>query len=1185
MNNKHLLKRLKINFFSFLSSHKKKGLLIMFISVFFSVIADSSVNYKWEEIISYPNNKYYINTFDTQEDEPAMEGGAKAPFPALGDESLYPAQIIKNFEYEEGKRVLRIFFTQFSRSAPYKGSSSWYPHFMLSKNSNDYCYPVDFSDLNLGDNVHAIIPQSGKMYKLASTPLSIISGSGDYWLHINHFLIEDPMYDLTITIYFDAADDNYEKPLSIKFDYKNNAPLEKAFFIGSLSKTSELYDESQDKLGGYMTRVPFETNEYPLTYTFKATQKEYEFIVFHKFPYWISKGPDDYQVFLRAYDYDNYRFHNEMGSGLEPLVNRIANDLEMGIINSYTGFYGLPHNDNELGKNYKNSINYTPFHLKDLEIGKIYQIKFDEPVLTYVNQPTYDWVLNSELDEYFREKGIDISNLKEYYSLFDIDVVLPDEEPQSKDNLNGDLSKNPRELTEEEIAKVNRVPVAKRPENDVRYQVLKGVSNEISSTHINLLYTEYTPDPKAYQLVQALSYNDKNILEPQKDNNGNLIFYTYDFNKSGSITYKVCLDSSNKVVSYDEVKTINGKTIDENSIYIPETYQFTDMLFITSNAPEWMESPYVNNKITGIRGKIKYNNSAEVLEFNTEDSFDPANIHEIVKLNGVDSPIDQKDFAINYSYQYSNRYQVAHRSMLDITKPATVDINYLILKDVNIYYNGELEKDFSSNEYKLKMLHRSDDILLKVMPELSQNLPPSLAAKWVSSKGEYVGDEIELQNPQINTNGVLTIPEPLKVEPVYSLSTDKIVSGGEDNKVNIRLYAEDLKPSGQNYLQMEYKLPDLNLHQHDYNVTFGYEGSNVTYDLGSVMISENKPVFNFHIQGYEDIALNPNTNDTPGFFNADLGEIYEIDQNLGQQAIRTLTMSTTPADFTNIYRRWGSGTSAVVDLDLEAPKINDNLGLTDVSLNVHHAARAAEGENMVEEYLFISGVDIVNTLDEIKTDGLVTGDNNKDYTTLYLLELLDLETGEVKENGRILATKEEISKMEFDLYVSESMDYDRWAEEYHSKNGRYLIDVDNLKVTAKPFRLRNVYLFPIANEGLLKSSQVFIRPQIALYADGDNQSSLPYYHGVTTPYVEPEYDLELLNRDNIITGIEGVNDGLVSDSNLVRVSAGSVEILLDGVDLYGADGILVGNGKGVYKASHGVYIARKGNRIQKVFVK
>lgn len=1005
--------------------------------------------YRWEDIVSYPDNKYYLVTFDTQSsNEPELEAGGYAPFPQIGDIAGYPAQIIKNYEIEDGQKVLRIYLTQLYRNDPYVGNFDWRPHFMIAKNSNNTCYPADFSSLGLDDGVHAITPESGKKYVLSKTTYPIVSVSGDSWLSHDHFLMgEKWMFDVVITIYFDSNDTTYETPLAIKFDYKDSAPKDKAFFIGSLAKTSPLYDEDKDKLEGYMTKVPFETTDYPFTYTFKAEEEEYEFIVFHKYPYWISQGQDYYQMFLRAYDYDNYRFHNEIktGGNLEPITGRVANDLEEGTINRYPGYNGLPHKDTDLGKNYKNSIHYTPFHLKNLELGKIYQIKFDQPDLLYDLQPTYDWVFNSELDDYFNEKGIDISNLKDYYASFGIDVILPGEEERFDESyITYDLSKNPRDLTDEEVNDVKRVPLAKRLDRDARYQVLKGFMYKINNSFLNLYYTEYTPVPNTYQLVQATKLNNETgSYEGIKDNNGNDIYYTYDFTKETGNTYMVTLDKANKVASYKIVTEIDQQAIDEDKIYQDQNYRFSDMLFIVSDHPAWIKSAYVNDKITGILGVINFNESKETVNFDTTDSFDPEHLHEIVKINNVDGPIDNKEFSIDYSYTYSNSYQSVHRSMFDTTLPMTADVNYLVLGGVNNYFTGELETNpFSKNEkdkYQLKRFSREDIVMAPASATLSTNIPPREAAiKRDSRSTVAIGSTLELKNPVVETAGKLSIPEPLSHSANYELITDRVVE--PQKNMTLRFYADDLQKnySGQHssttYLEREYMLPEnLYLHAHDYHVRLPYTPSNVTEDLGNIML-EQRVSFNASVNEKQSITkqneyknsvlINPLAEwVVPGFYNADMEDIYkDYESKKNSPTTRSLTISKN-GEF-EIYSRNYDELAAEVTLKLTGSELNtnpvfynfkkdqdDNTVITNVYKEV-----VPNGDDTNSLVIAMPGIDV---LEAKQTGSSLNGSDylkNGDYERDKYLTAEDFIDAEAKANGNL--TPEEFFKVDDPEYTT-----------------------------------------------------------------------------------------------------------------------------------------------------------------------
>ena len=1200
--------------------------------------------YLWRDIISYPDNKYFITTYDAQKDEPLTESGARVPYPALGSYGNYEAQIIKNYEEEDNQKVLRIYFTQFRKHDPYQADNDWRPYYVISKNSNDYCYEVDFSNLNLPAETYEIVPQSGIKYNLLPNPTPIVSNSGNEWLRRNHFTFDGDktMWDLVITIYFDKNDENYDNPKAVKFDYKDEAPAEKAFFIGTLAKTSELYDETKDKLEGYQTRVPLDGEDYPYIYNFVAEDTEYEFILFNRFPYYVNNGLEFYQTYVRAYDYDNYQFHNELAvdAPLEPLTDRIPKQLSLGQIFNYPGYSGFPHKDREV-LNYfagvfDNKTNYTPFRISDLTPGKLYQIKIDHPNLAYQSTPTHEWVENVDLDKYFQNVGLDISNLKEYYAQFGVTVLNEGDEPVvDESRLTYNLKFNPRDLTPEEVAKVTTVPTVKRLERNARYQVTKGVYNQLNNAHINMVVSEYTPELETYQLVQSVSYDEKTgKIIPNLDESGNKVYYTYDYTKERNKTYKVAIDSNGKVTACNQVYSIDNKIIDESTLYKSQNYLFTDWIILFSSHPEWFKADVVNNKITGIKGKLTYNkNENEVItaEFNTSETFDPEHIYEVIKMKGLEKPLLAKDFAIDYSYKYSNKYVVAHRSMYNLDLPNHYDLHYLIMNDADVYYTGELEEDLieSTNEkpvYKLKAFHHSDRITNEELEKLQSNMPKNWAGKdFISEADVFVGDNENLKNPQVETTGILVVPTPApeSERSHYDFSVTRDAEGAvsadpdeEENKaqtVKIRLYDNDYaeyREKDKDYWEVEYVLPETRkVHAHDYHIIFPYVSPNVTSDFGDVVNdgtdAKPYPQFRFTADGkdYSPVVIDANNNDAPGFFNADLGDIYDVVVNQGESAaIRSLSLDWGTFPSTQLYDRWGDGMTAKVNLDLTAPNLDSKkVGMTgttdlwrDIRLVPQTSDKYVEGKELWEETIYMPGASLIvtNTDDFVEDNAdsklrerMLTGDDaTKDHTTLYVVEFLNEH-----DKTPVIMSREELANTRLVLAISdESFEFDKWpgwSGAAGATNGDALIKIGSLGKTRELLKVRNVYLFPVENEGLLTAGQASfpepdnaseVRRKVNAVAESGYKPSYTYY-GVTTPVQTLAVDID----EPLTTGVDNVT---VSTDSLAKAHHGAIEILVDGATLYNAEGTMLGTGRGVVNVAAGMYLVHKDNLVQKLVV-
>lgn len=653
-------------------------------------------------------------------------------------------------------------------------------------------------------------------------------------------------------------------------------------------------------------------------------------------------------------------------------------------------------------------------------------------------------------------------------------------------------------------------------------------------------------------------------------------YYTYDFKNAGKKDdikiYEVSLADDDTVISYEETKKI-----DQAVAYQDKRYNFTDKIFVFVNGYEYEEVDEndVIVKVLGAKADVVF--KAEEAEDDIRHTVDAKEgsmkVASVFSMKGVNKPLDEKTFNIEkYTLDYQRGYYTCKDNTLELFVTDRPVTHRLVPE-----YNNKTEKN----------------------PRL------------------YDPETAHLKDTQ--TTGTLVVPTPkrLNEEAEYSFAADRFAQDytPENSSVKIQFYAQDLKNT--EYEVMDYTLPEQKLHIHDYHITFPYESSNVTKPLGDIMEDEVEikngedgeedievtaytgPNIRFHFVVGDDIAvdIHPNNYTTPGFFNADLGDIYDVDINQNLTPTRDINLVYTPREFpsTQIYSRWAGAMTAQVTLGLNAPElinfISQQEKTDDNKFIVRSINREVEdlGGGQSVEVIKLHGLNIFNTDDEINDSGnstLMTGDAKDDETTLYLLDLYDLTQGLTAKvvKSRVLLTKDELRSYKFPILVSEPFNtgssYDPIVVKDHAGEEVY------------PFGLRNVYLFPVANLGFNNESDVTL-PETSTDegtdtdTDADTPSNAPRmrvaqegvtYYGVTTPVLEP-----------IVTFDEetptGVSDIVVSTSALARAGRGTIEVLAEDAVLIRADGTTIGIGQGVYEVTPGVYVAVKEAAVQKLIVR
>ena len=669
---------------------------------------------------------------------------------------------------------------------------------------------------------------------------------------------------------------------------------------------------------------------------------------------------------------------------------------------------------------------------------------------------------------------------------------------------------------------------------------------------------------EAYQLVQ--------------DTNNPGDYYTYDFKKTGS-TYKVKLDSSNNVESYEKVTDI-----DESNDYKDARYQFTDKFFVFADGYEYedVDQNDVSVHILNAQADLVFTEKNEVKEIDASDG--QLKVAAVFSINGLNKPLDPKEFDIQ---RYWIEYQRGYRTCPDNTfELFTTDrpVKHWLMDDYWDDYYGRVKKSTVLRTY----------------------------------------DPETIKFPNISTTGQLVIPTPAPDgDPIYSFASDGTANATDGQTIDVRIYADDLldkygKTDTDNlnvdYIEMTYSLLHwLDINSHEYNVSFPYERPNVTDELGDIMESIESPKttpnlrFRFSVDDssdYDDVEVLPYDVNTPGFYNAHLGTIYDQVENKGNSRdTRTLDLAWRPEEFPGIqiYDRWGDGMTAKVGLDLNAPLMEvdgqDSSGAQTIEPNIWRNIRQVPGhenEDLWEETLYVKNVVITNTEDNLidKEDNeLNNGDSSGSHDTLYAIDFNDFEgTGEPK---LILATKYEIERMNFVIAVSEEkFKFDEWpfwsnTPEEPSSAG-YLNIEDYTDRDIELFSVRNVYLFPVDNDGLKGDTEVAGSPEETSPEEASTRAKAPelpvssstLYHGVTTPPVTAVIKVQV----PLTTGADDLTTG-DDTSALAAARDRAVEIFVDGADLFRADGTMIATGKGTHSVVPGIYIVSKGKRVQKLMVR
>lgn len=703
---------------------------------------------------------------------------------------------------------------------------------------------------------------------------------------------------------------------------------------------------------------------------------------------------------------------------------------------------------------------------------------------------------------------------------------------------------------------------------------------------------EYTPELKSYQLV-------KNLSESETEKDGD-VYYTFDtelYNSSSGaessespVTYRIVMDGdASKIVSCEKLNGIN-----ENNAYIEDNYLFTDLLFVRTVHPDWMLNNDVDVEIADVSGSFLHNGQHVDVENHSaqksktvtilENNYYKKNINRhsepgfsyfILKMKDKDTPFSMQNYTLEEGYTYNIQTSVE-------IEYEHLGVKYLYDEEGNV-----LRDKYGNAIYEVVRSDSKENAVVEVKP---------LAFPEGNS----------LNNKAVGGTGHLVIPTPASQPVQYSFNTDDNVEAVDDNTVTLRFYASDLLSEGNDHLDMEYSLPALKIHSHNYNITFPYYSTNTTEDLdytvlngeGDGQLSDN-PAVRFRFIMTDDDAsgessmIYSSTDGTGGHFDVDMGAIYKTVVEDNGQVVRKVNLQIEKADGTIkdddetpfIYNRWNEGNSAVTAFTLNAPVATLNAesekeaGL--ITSNMFHHIISTKTENDVtysKEALMVTGLSVKNTPDNIADGGvsnnrnLMTGDNIDNATTLYLVEY------KWDSEERIeLVTAENLKSLMIPLECSDWFDSsENWGP------GAYKIDEKSLKKTYQPIKIRNVYLFPNLNEDLTTDEDDEGPSEMRNKVRREASAATNLYHAVTTPYVEPVVDLTNLQSDAHLSGIV---DATVYTSTLATARKGTIEIHVEDARLFNAEGVLIALGKGEVAVAPGYYLVCKDNLVQRLIVR
>lgn len=1134
---------------------------------------DSSVkNYLWEEIERRtPENKFSIIEYGAY--EPTNNNVVLGVWMLGGPRDIVARRI------REGKNENNMY--ELTIIMPYLTISRDTPAFQIYKNDEGVIYyPKTDGTTKIVD------PVSGERYELErldgvntafdmkDLSFFMVGPLDDHKYKDSYGERHKLIYNVRVTLEF--PDENFEHPKFVTFDYNTDKEKfdkyysgerwlpkngGKPMFIGTLAQTSKEWKDNPDPYGGWNTWVPFEadksTEGYPYTYTFKPApgQTEYDLAIYlevtppkpdgYKLGDALIKMDKEFYPYLAYWSADYEWTHNLYMPGKDIPSPNILDSI--GVSKAFPGGLG-PGQDNYLRSDPEESYvhKHTSIRLTKLDPNKVYRLTVGDPMLLW-------WYIQDR----------------------------------------------PKDDREENV-------------QNSRYHFADALA------WVNLM--EYTPKVKAYQLVEYIGDD----TEKKSDDGKTKTYYTFDAQsykacETPPTTYKVVLDKNEDVVSCVKVTDIDEETEYKSG----NDYMFTDMLFVRTEHPDWMYKDYVDVEVTKVEGtffhKIKDDEEVELVskthvagdvvcdsEGNTKLSFakkiinkseDEGFAYSIVHMKGVDNALDTRNFTLNgvngddyvlegYSYKFRSNFELDHK----------YQYMYYVFDE-----NGNLKKENGNAVYDIEIRHPSEDTEERENPYRkgkeddtqhynSHGLP---VMKILEST---VGNVEGWTNSPVAGVGRIGVPTPApngfgddKSQAEISLSASNSYVE-KSTTTTIELLTDDKQYDNKVY---QYTLTDKNLHSHEYDVKFPYLNPNATPELlEAARAEEDTPYMAF------EFAVKPGTSDVfkftgfkahdvavPGYYLANMNDIYNNNPN----GSRTLTIfvndDKTEGNSVHTYRsegayvpynRWDKDMVGEVKLELEAPVVTFKNKEMDGELG--HIVYLDKGDVVI--YATLNPIENTNDyITDQKTDGqLTTGDEYRDYTTLYLVEFNDIDiVNEVVDNykpddikvSRLdesvkLLTYEELNGLSIPVDVYHGYTSDK---EGYNKFWQYIGN----KVV-KPVKIRNVYIFPKRDDGLTTRSATKSLIQTMSFVDNVGDAT---YYGVTTPISEP-----------LIGGhLSSVIDAIGAGEPLAVSLPGAISILADDVTVYGIDGSVVAKGMGEHSVLPGVYVAGNGRYSQKLIVR
>lgn len=1090
-------------------------------------------DYLWDSHGVFENdNKYLLGTFNSYRIEDS-EGNVRFKVLGLSDNGIPARNIIKG-QNDKGMYELNIIMSYFSISHDHSS-------FNLRKGNKIYCpsgYPI--GPLN---------PEKGYRYAL-SGPVDFPNDESELdeqnftYFRIGNerdhtpsaedgYLLKNKIvYNLLVKIEFE--DESYQTPKYITFEYQEDAPINQGrpSFLGTLVQTSKDYvakmqSSTPENYGGWNTYVEMESTNggYPYTYTFTPN---------------VRVAEDGTETVDTEYDFALFiDIPKVEGEGVPDYGDALV--AEFNELYPYLSFW---------------SADYTSTNFET-----VYPAEEGD---SYVN-------LNSA-------RGV-TKAFPGNFGAFGLryDSAGKEIPANSSIHLKGLEKGKIYRLTVNEPSVMQWfIPYTDEPDDNPTRYTLSDVLAWVS-------LMEYEPEVKAYQLVELIEESTGSATNSQKT------YYTFDSKKYQSqqqseTTYKVTLDNNDNLVSCEDVTG----SIDETAEFKSGKYNFTDKLFVRTVDPEWMKNEGVDARIVGLDGEIIYvdneepeedeipqesdfkintlaNNMVGSRDIITKKSSDDKYVYAVVNMKDKDAPFDLKNFRLKEGYTYDFR--------------SDFDVNY-VYNSITYYEDdgSHVKKEVKKEDGTIEMVDSYKSIWLD--NTMSVAVPET-----------HVGDDPELLNPAVDGDGLLAVPTPMFLDTKYLLATDRKIV---DKPVKIRVYADDfkdLREGENNYVELDYKISDAEkaIHVHDYDISFPYVDSNMTSDLlGMTLNGNTNPYVRWEFYAENNGAgIYSDESAEPGYYNADLGDIFDKVINKKETAVRHVNFNTVyGSNLTQpvIYDRLNGGVEAEVDLKLGTTDIgqyvnNSNTKRDQDVTTVTNIFREGFIDKNGKEVLAIAmgGMNVVgSTGDQIlpandkDAEDLEKGDGNDEFVELFVVQF-DTPIAGTEGNYETLKvfTKEELAQYHYPILIlNENFDGTINEEEIAATLSQY-------KDRSFKFNVRNAYLFPIDNEGLTKGEVARAKAKALLAESDDVVADL--YHAVTTEPVE--HTLVFASQ------LSSVISASVEQTEFVKVNGTRVELLFDDVELFTIKGEKIASGCQTINVEPGVYLAVLNHTAQKIVVK